>query len=72
MGGGAFGFRLKSIASAVDGDNLCMVKQGVEDSAGGRDITEQFAPFFNRTIGGHHGGTVLVTAHDDLQEDLGY
>ena len=47
-----------------------MMKQAVEDRAGGRDIAEQFAPFFDGSIGGHHGGTVLVTAHDDFQKDL--
>jgi hypothetical protein len=47
-----------------------MMKQAVEDHAGGRDIAEQFAPFFDGSIGGHHGGTVLVTAHDDFQKDL--
>src|SRR5262245_51293427 len=70
LGGWAFGFGLKSIASAINGDNLRMVEQAVEYSAGGGDVTEQFAPFFDRTIGGHHGGTVLVTTHDEFQEDL--
>jgi hypothetical protein len=47
-GGGAFNFGLESITSAVNGDDLGMMKQAVEDGAGGRDVTEQFAPFFNR------------------------
>jgi hypothetical protein len=47
-----------------------MVKQAVEDRAGGRDIAEQFAPFFDGSIRGHHGGTVFITAHDDFQKDL--
>jgi hypothetical protein len=47
-----------------------MMQQTVEDCAGGRDIAEQFAPFFDRAIGSHHGGPVLVTAHDDFQENL--
>jgi RNA polymerase sigma-70 factor, ECF subfamily len=46
-----------------------MMKQAVEDRAGGRDVAEQFAPFFDGSIGGHHGGPVLVTAHDDFQEE---
>ena len=44
-----------------------MMQQTVEDRAGGRDIAEQFAPFFDRAIGRHDGGSVLVTAHDDFQ-----
>ena len=47
-----------------------MMEQAVEDGAGGRDVTQEFAPFFNGTIGVHHGRTVLVTAHDNFQEDL--
>ena len=46
------------------------MKQAVEDRAGGRHVAEQFAPLFDGSIGGHHGGTVLVTAHDDFQKDL--
>ena len=38
-----------------------MVEQAVKDGAGGRDVTEQLAPFFDGTIGRHHGRTVLVT-----------
>jgi hypothetical protein len=29
---------LESITSTIDGDDLCMMKQAVEDSVGGRDI----------------------------------
>ena len=47
-----------------------MIQQTVEDRAGCRDIAEQFAPFFDGSIGSHHGGPVLVTAHDDFQKDL--
>jgi len=33
-----------------------VVKQAVEEGVGGRYIAEQFAPFFDGTIGGDHGG----------------
>ncbi len=65
--GGAFGFGLESIASTVQGNDLCMMKQSLEDGAGGGHIAEQFTPFFDGTIGGHHGRTVLVTTHDNFQ-----
>src|SRR5262245_38987072 len=68
--GSAFSFGLKSITSTVDGDDLCVVEQAVEYSAGGRDITEEFVTFFDRAIGGHHGRTVLVTTHDNFQQDF--
>jgi hypothetical protein len=34
------------------------MKQSVEDGAGSGHIAEQFTPFFDGTIGGHHGGKV--------------
>ncbi len=47
-----------------------MMKQAIEDGTGCRDIAEQLAPFFDGSIGGHHGRTVFVMTHDDFQEDL--
>ena len=65
-----FGFGLEPITTTIDRNDLGVMKQPVEDGASGRHIAEQFAPFFDRSIGGHHGGTILVTAHDEFQEDL--
>ena len=45
----------------VDGDDFGMMQQTIEDGAGGRDIAEQFAPFFDGSIGSHHGGPVRAT-----------
>src|SRR6266566_1470038 len=67
---GLLKFGLKSIAWPVDSDNLSMVEQAIENGAGGRHIAEQFAPFFDRSVGGHHSGAVFVAAHNDLQEDF--
>ena len=47
-----------------------MVEQAIENGAGGRHIAQQFAPFFDRPVRGHHGGAVFVAAHDNLQEDF--
>ena len=47
-----------------------MMEQPVKDGAGGWDIAQEFAPFFDWAVGSHHGRAVLVTAHDDLQEDF--
>ena len=59
---------LEAVAAAGDGDQLGVVEQSVEDGAGCGNIAEQLAPFFNGPIGGHHGGAVLIPAHDDLEE----
>ena len=61
---------LKPVATPGDGDDFCMVEDPIEDGAGGRNIVEQFAPFFDRAIGGHQSGAIFITAHDDLQEDF--
>src|ERR1700686_5921249 len=61
---------LKPVTSTVDRDDFSMMKQAIEDGTGCRDIAEQLSPFFDGSIGGHHGRTVFVTAHDDFQEDL--
>ena len=44
------------------------MEQTVEDSTSGRHVAEEFAPFFDGTIGGHHRGSVFVAAHDEFQE----
>jgi hypothetical protein len=65
-----FGGWLESVAAPVDRDNLGVMEQAVEYRAGGGYIAEQFAPFFDGSVGSHHGGTVFVATHDDLQEDF--
>ena len=62
---------LDAIASALDGDDAGVVEEAVEDGAGGGDIAQEFAPFFERAVAGHEGGAVFVTAEDDLHEVLG-
>ena len=69
-GSSAFSFRLEPVTATVDRNDLGVMKQAVEDGAGSRHIAEQFTPFFDGSIGGHHGGTILVTAHNEFQEDL--
>ena len=64
------GSRLESVAAPVDRDNLGVMEQAVEYRAGGGHIAEQLAPFFDGSVGSHHGGTVFVATHDDLQEDF--
>lgn len=44
------------------------MQEAVEDGGGGGDIGYEFAPFFEGTVGGHHGRAQLVAAHDDLEE----
>jgi hypothetical protein len=61
---------LESVAAPIHRDNLGVMKQAVEDRAGGGHIAEQSAPFFDGSVGSHYGGAVFVATHDDLQEDF--
>ena len=46
---------LDAITFAGDGDDFGMVQEPVEDGAGGENIAEQFASFFQRAVAGHRG-----------------
>ena len=47
-----------------------MMEQAIKDGAGSGNIAQEFTPFFDGTIGGHHGGSVFVAAHNEFQEDF--
>ena len=57
-----------AIAFAVDGDDLGVMQEAVDDGSGGGHIGQELAPFLQRPVAGHDGGLVFVTAHDDLQQ----
>lgn len=61
---------VEAVAWAGDGDDVGAVEESVEDGACGRDVAEELAPFFDGAVGGHDGGAVFVSAHDDFQEDF--
>ena len=67
MVGGAL---VEAVAGAGDGDDVGAVEESVEDGAGCGDVAEELAPFFDGAVGGHEGGSVFVSAHDDFQEDF--
>ncbi len=61
---------VKPIAATGDFDDVGMMEEPVKDGAGGGNVVEQLAPFFDRPVGGHKSGANLVTAHDDFHQDL--
>lgn len=61
---------VEAVAGAGDGDDFGAVEESVEDGAGGGDVAEELAPFFDGAVGGHEGGAVFVSAHDDFQKDF--
>lgn len=55
-------------APALEGDDLGMVEEPVEDGRGAWHITEELAPVFERAVAGHDGASELMPPHDDLEE----
>ena len=58
------------MALSADGDGLAVVQETAHNGRRGPDIADEFSPFPNRPVGRHHGGAVLVAAHDDLKKIL--
>ena len=58
----------EAITSAGDVDQSGVLKESVQDRGGSRHVTDQFGPVFQRPVAGHHGRTVFVPPHDDLQQ----
>jgi hypothetical protein len=50
---------------------MAVMQETVEHGAHGRDIAEQLAPVFDRTVRGQQSAEALVAAHDDFQQILG-
>ena len=69
-GSSTFSFGLEPVTATVDRNDLGVMKQAVEDGAGSRHIAEQFAPFFDRSIGSHHGLQDSINATRDLVKSL--
>jgi len=47
---------------------MAVVQQPVEHGADGGRVAQQFAPVFDRAVGGQHGAGALVSPQDDLQQ----
>jgi len=59
------------IAFALDGDDVAVVKQAIEDGGGHHRVAEHGVPFADRPVGRHqHGAALVATAHQ-LEEQLG-
>src|SRR5271166_1314675 len=59
-----------AIALAGDVDDLGMMQEAIQDGAGRRHVTNQLAPILQGSIRGHHRALQLISAHDDLEEEL--
>ena len=58
----------EAIALAGDVDDCGVLQEPIQNGGGGRHVADQLGPVLQRTIAGHHRRTILVPAHDDLQQ----
>ena len=58
----------QAVASALEGDDLGVVKEAVEDGRGTGHVAEELTPVFEWSVTGHDGASGLVAAHVDLEQ----
>ena len=51
----------------MEGDDLSVVEEAVEDGRGAGHVAQELAPVFEWSVAGHDGASGLVSAHDDLE-----
>lgn len=59
---------LDAIDFTGDSDDLGVVQEPVNDGPGSGHATQKFAPFVQRSVAGHDGRPIFVTAHDEFQQ----
>ena len=65
-----FGFAA-SIAATLNDEDLDVVGQAVDEGDGAGGVGEDGVPVFEGQVGGDEQGAVLVTAADELEEEVG-
>lgn len=58
------------VAFSFDLDDVCVVQEAIKDCGGGGHVADEFAPFFEGSIGRHQGGAQFVASHNDLKKIL--
>src|SRR5271157_712188 len=69
VGGGVVVFHAP--AGTVDGDDVAVVEEAVEDGGGEDLVGEDLAPFAEGLVAGDDDGALLVAAGDDLEDEVG-
>ena len=59
-----------AVALAFDFDQVGAMQEAIQNGCGSGDIADEFAPFFQRSVGGHQGRAQLIAAQDNLEEIL--
>src|SRR5580658_6686418 len=60
-----------SVALALDGEDLGVVREPVDERRGARSVREDRVPLGKRQVRGEYDGPLLVPAIDDLKEQVG-
>ena len=53
----------QAVTFTFERDDLGMLEQPVQYRPGGRDVSNEFSPVFNRTVAGHQCRTQFITPH---------
>lgn len=61
---------MEPVTLAFEVENDRLLEEAIQNGGCSWDICNELAPFFDGTVGGHEGGTFLMSAHDDLEEEL--
>src|SRR5712691_12226980 len=69
VGGGVVVFHAP--AGPVDGDDVAVVEEAVEDGGGEDLVGEDLAPLAEGLVAGDDDGAFLVAAGDDLEDEIG-
>ena len=69
--GGPFFCLSHAIGLTLDHEDLRVVHQSVDNGDNAGRIREHLAPFGERPVGGHEGRFELVTAVDDVEQQIG-
>ena len=60
----------ESVAAAGDLDEFGVLQEAIQNGRCGRNVSDEFAPVFQRPVAGHHGATEFVATHDDFEQKL--
>lgn len=62
----------EAVAGAVDGQDVAVVQESVEDGGGQDVVAEDGSPFGEVFVAGDDGGAFLVSSADQLEEHVGF
>ena len=62
---------LEAVGVALDGDDLGVVEQAVDEGNDAGGTGEDLAPFGEGAVGGNQGGLLFVAAADEFEQQVG-